>query len=145
MRPLLLWRQICQRRFPTMRYVWQSVRALVACFLVTIFAVPPSLVAQSHVVSPADLQKEMVANTEARQHNLETVRQFLSSPRAENALKSAHMNPEQVRTAVSTLNDQELARLASRDDKAKAVLVGGMLVDWVYLIIVDEIVACGLL
>jgi len=48
----------------------------------------------------------MVANTQARQHNLETVKQFLSSPRAENALKSAHMNPEQVRTAVSTLNDK---------------------------------------
>jgi hypothetical protein len=53
-----------------MRYVWQSVRALTACILVTIFAVPSSLVAQSHVVSPADLQKEMVANTQARQHNL---------------------------------------------------------------------------
>src|SRR5438552_13178660 len=74
-----------------MRYVWQSVRALVACFLVTIVEVPPSLVAQSHVVSPADLQKEMVTSTQARQHSLETVTQFLSSPRAENALKSAHM------------------------------------------------------
>ena len=112
-----------------MRYVWQSVRALVACFLVTIFAVPSSLVAQSHVVSPADLQKEMVASTQARQHSLETVRQFLSSPRAENALKSAHMNPEQVRTAVSTLNDQELARLASRADKAQADFAGGRLED----------------
>src|SRR5207245_5926873 len=103
-----------------MRYVWQSVRALVACFLVTIFAVPPSLVAQSHVVSPADLQKEMVASTQARQHNLETVRQFLSSPRAENALKSAHMNPEQVQTAVSTLSDEELARHTSLADRAHA-------------------------
>ncbi len=93
-----------------MSFVWQSVRALVACILVAIFAVPHSLLAQSHVVSPADLQKEMVASTQARQHNLKTVRQFLSSPRAENALKSAHMNPEQVQTAVSTLSDQELAR-----------------------------------
>src|SRR5438094_10506959 len=105
-----------------MRYVWQSVRALVACFLVTVFAVPPSLVAQSHVVSPADVQKEMVANTQARQHNLETFRQFLSSPRAANAMKSAHMNPEQVRTAVWTLNEQELGRSASRHDKVQAGL-----------------------
>jgi len=30
-----------------MHYVWQSVRALVACILVTIFAVPASLLAQS--------------------------------------------------------------------------------------------------
>src|SRR5437667_11027285 len=85
---LLLWRQICQRRFPTMRYVWQSVRALVACFLVTIFAVPPSLVAQSHVVSPADLQNEMVANTEARQIKLHTDRHVFTYPRESNALSS---------------------------------------------------------
>ena len=128
-----------------MRYVWQSVRALVACFLVTVFAVPPSLVAQSHVVSPADLQREMVASTQARQHNLETVRQFLSSPRAENALKSAHMNPEQVRTAVSTLNDQELARLASRADKAQADFAGGRLEDRDLLIIIVAIAALVLL
>jgi hypothetical protein len=47
------------------------VRALVACILVAIFAVPPSLLAQSHVVSLADLQKELVASTQMRQHNVE--------------------------------------------------------------------------
>src|SRR5437667_2426316 len=127
-----------------MRYVWQSVRALVACLLVTIFAVPPGVVARSNVVSPADLQKEMVATTQARQHNLETVKQFLSSPRAENALKSAHMNPEQVRTAVSTLNDQELARLASRADKAQADFAGGRLEDRDLLIIISFCRSAGL-
>jgi hypothetical protein len=128
-----------------MRYVWQSVRALVACILVTIFSVPPSLLGQSHVVSPADLQKEMVTNTQARQHNLETVRQFLSSPRAENALRSAHMNPVQVQTAVSTLSDQELARLASRADKAQADFAGGSLENRDLLIIIVAIAALVLL
>jgi hypothetical protein len=128
-----------------MRYVWQSVRALVACILVTIFAVPSSLLAQSHVVSPADLQKEMVTNTQARQHNLETVRQFLSSPRAESALKSAHINSVQVQTAVSTLSDQELARLASRADKAQADFAGGSLENRDLLIIIVAIAALVLL
>ena len=128
-----------------MRYVWQSVRALIACILVAIFTVPPSVVAQSHVVSPADLQKEMVANTQARQHNLETVKQFLSSPRAENALKSAHITAEQVQTAVSTLSDQELARLASRADKAQADFAGGRLEDRDLLIIIVAIAALVLL
>jgi predicted anti-sigma-YlaC factor YlaD len=45
-------------------------------------------VAQSHVVSPADLQKEMVAGTQARQHNVKTARQFLSSQRAERQTNS---------------------------------------------------------
>src|SRR5215470_3192454 len=106
-----------------MSYVWQFVRALVACILVAIFAVPPSILAQSHVVSPADLQKELVASTQVRQHNGETVRQFLSSQSAVNALKSAHINPVQVQTAVATLSDQELAQLASKVDKAQADFV----------------------
>ncbi len=128
-----------------MRYMWQSVRALVACILVTIFAVPPSLVAQSHVVTPADLQKEMVTSTQARQHNLETVRQFFSSQRAENALKSAHINPRQVQTAVSTLSDEELAQLASRADKAQADFAGGRLEDRDLLIIIVAIAALVLI
>jgi hypothetical protein len=128
-----------------MSYVWQSVRALAACILVTIFAVPSSLVAQSHVVSPSDLQKEVVASTQARQHNLETVRQFFSSQRAENAMKSAHINAEQVQTAVSTLSDQELARLASRADKAQADFAAGRLEDRDLLIIVVAIAALVLL
>ena len=128
-----------------MNYVWQSVRAVAACILVAIFAVPPSLLAQSHVVSPADLQKEMVASTQVRQHNLETVRQFLSSERAENALKSAHINPVQVQTAVATLSDQELAQLASKVDKAQADFAGGRLEDRDLLIIIVAIAALVLL
>jgi hypothetical protein len=128
-----------------MDYVWQSVRALAACILVAIFAVPPSILAQSHLVSPADLQKELVASTQVRQHNLETVRQFLSSERAENALKSAHINPVQVQTAVATLSDQELAQLASRADKAQADFAGGRLEDRDLLIIIVAIAALVLL
>jgi hypothetical protein len=128
-----------------MSYVWQSVRALVACILVAIFAVPPSLLAQSHLVSPADLQKELVASTQARQHNLETVRQSLSSQRAEYALKTAHINPVQVQTAVATLSDQELAQLASKVDKAQADFAGGRLEDRDLLIIIVAIAALVLL
>ena len=58
-------------------HLWQrSVQVSTACILVTIFAVPRTLLAQAHLVSPADLQKEMVTATLARQHNLEAVRQF---------------------------------------------------------------------
>jgi hypothetical protein len=128
-----------------MSYVWQSVRGLVTCILVAIFAVPPSLLAQSHLVSPADLQKELVASTQVRQHNVETVSQFLSSEKAENALKSAHINPVQVQTAVATLSDQELAQLASKVDKAQADFAGGRLEDRDLLIIIVAIAALVLL
>jgi hypothetical protein len=37
------------------------------------------------------------------------------------------MDPQQVKTAVSTLNDQELAQLAARADKAQADFSAGNL------------------
>jgi hypothetical protein len=37
------------------------------------------------------------------------------------------MDPRQVKTAVSTLNDQELAQLAARADKAQADFAAGNL------------------
>ena len=118
----------------------QSVRIAIASILVTIFFVPADLVAQSHVVSPAELQKEVMAASQARQHNLETVRQFLSTPTAEKAMKSAQIDPQQVKTAVATLDDQELAQLAARADKAQADFAAGKLGErdliWIILAIV---------
>ena len=121
--------------------VWQPVRTLMAGVLVVFFAFPSNLAAQAHVVSPADLQKETAAASQARQRNLETVTQFLSSPRAQKALRSAHMDPTQVKTAVSSLSDQELAQLASRSTKAQADFAAGRIDDRDLLIILVAIAA----
>jgi hypothetical protein len=109
----------------------QAARILTACVLTTIFAIPQNLMAQAtaHVVSPADLQKAAVAATQTREQNLETVRNFLSSGKAENTIKSAHMDPQQVKDAVSNLNDAELAQLAARAQKAQANFAAGDLSD----------------
>src|SRR5882757_6916433 len=109
----------------------QAARIATACVLATIFAVPQNLMAQAaaHVVSPADLQKAAVSATQTREHNLQTVQSFLSSKKAVKALKSAHMDPQQVKTAVSSLNDAELAKLATRADKAQANFAAGDLSD----------------
>jgi hypothetical protein len=119
----------------------QSVRGMLACVLATIFAVPPSLLAQAHVVSPSDMQREVLAATQQRQRNLEKVRDFFSSEKAQKALKSAHMDSNQVKTAVSTLSDAELAQLASRADKAQADFVAGTLSDRDLIIIIVAIAA----
>jgi len=107
----------------------QCVRVLTACLLVTIFAVPPNLVAQVHVVSPSDVHHELLAAAQLRQHNQETVQHFLSSELAQKSLKSAHLDPEQVKQGVATLSDQELAQLAARADKAQADFAAGTLSD----------------
>ena len=123
----------------------QSSRVLIACVLAALFAVPASLLADSHVVNPAELQKEMVAASQARQRNLETVKQFLSTPTAEKAMRSAHVNAQQVRTAVSTLNDQELAQIAAKASKAQADFAAGSLSDRDLILIILAIAALVLI
>jgi hypothetical protein len=107
----------------------QSLRMALAVVLVALFIVPTEALAQSHVVSPADLQNAAVASSQVRQHNLDSVQHLLSTPAAEKAMKSAKMDPQQVQTAVSTLNDQELAQLAARADKAQADFAAGNLTE----------------
>src|SRR5260370_6417017 len=123
----------------------QFVRCATACVLIANFAVPKSLVAETHLVTPTELQKATVAASEARQQNIETVRNFLSSATAEKALKSAHMNPEQVQKAVSGLSDEEVAQLAARSAKAQADFVAGNLSDRDLIIIILLIAALVLI
>src|SRR6476660_706348 len=105
----------------------QSLRAAIAIVLVGIFIViaPTEALAQSHVVSPADLQKQAVAASQARRQNLEAVQNLLSTPVAEKAMKSAKIDARQVKTAVASLDDQELAQLAARANKAQADFSAG--------------------
>ena len=121
----------------------QFVRAVTACVLVAVFVVPPSLMAQAaeHVVSPSELQKAALHASQARQQNLATVRDFVSSERAKQALRSAHMDPERVKTAVASLSDAELAQLASRVNKAQADFAAGHLSDRDLIIILVAIAA----
>ena len=126
-------------------FLRKYMRSVIAVVLVAFFVVPADLVAQSHVVTPADLQKEVVAASQARQRNLEAVQQFLSTPAAEKAMKSAQVDPKEVRTAVSTLNDQELARLAARADKAQADFAAGRIEERDLILIILAVVALVLI
>jgi hypothetical protein len=125
----------------------QLVRALVTTALVTIFAIPPSLVAQSseHLVSPNELQKAAVDASQKRQQNLDTLNQFFSSEKAQRALESAHQNPEQVKKAIASLSDDELAQLASRANKAQTDFAAGRVDDHTLLIVLVCIAALVLI
>jgi hypothetical protein len=121
----------------------QSSRVAVAFVLAAIFALPQNLVAEAatHVVSPSELQQAVVKASTARQQNRDEVQRFFSSETAQQALKSAHINPEQVTTAVSTLDDAELAQLASRVQKTQADFAAGTLSDRDLIIILVAIAA----
>jgi hypothetical protein len=105
----------------------RPIEVLVATLLITLFAAPGPLMAQSHVVSPTQVQTQVLAAGQTRQHNEDTVKQFASSPQAEKALRASGINPERVKSAVSALNDQELTQIAARADKAQADFAAGTL------------------
>lgn len=106
---------------------------------------PSNGMAQSHVVSPAQIQKDVAASSAARQQNQQQIQSFLSSPEAQRALKSANINPQQVTSAVSQLNDKDLASLAARADKAQKDFAAGNITDHDLLIILVCIAALVLI
>ena len=83
--------------------------------------------------------------TRARQNDIDNVKQFFSSKAAEKVLKSTHIDPEQVKAAVSTLSDAELAQLASRTNKAQHDLAAGTLSDRDLIIIILAVAALVLI
>jgi hypothetical protein len=87
----------------------------------------PLSAAQNHVVSPAELQQATASAARTRQQNITKVEKFFSTEQAAKILKSAHLDPVQIKKAVPTLNDQELARLASRADRAQKDFAAGAL------------------
>jgi hypothetical protein len=118
-------------------------RVATAFVLAAVFALPQNLAAQAaaHVVSSSELQQAVVKASAARRQNMEQVQQFFSSEKADQALRSAHINPQQVKNAVATLDDAELTQLASRVNKAQADFAGGTLSDRDLIIILVAIAA----
>jgi hypothetical protein len=109
--------------------------SLVAALAIA-FQSPLAAATRNHVVSPAELQQATASAARTRQQNIARVEKFLSSRQAEKALKSAHLDPVQVKKAVPSLSNQELARLASRADKRqKDFAAGGLTHGQVTLII----------
>lgn len=120
--------------------VWDKFRTVIACFFVFLFvAPPPTLFAQTHVVSSADLQHATVSSTQLREKNIQTLNNFFSTPLAQKALKDRHISTEQVKTAALQLNDAELAKLAARADKAQHDFAAGAISDHILVLLVIAI------
>ena len=122
---------------------WKSVQLLAACFLLTLCAT--SILAQTHVVSPSDIHKELVNTAQTRQKNLEKTRRLFSSDETRKAMEAAKMSSEKVDAAISTLSDDELARLASRADKLDQDFAAGRLSDRDLLIVILGLAALVLI
>ena len=123
--------------------LWQSIRLLAACFLLTLCAT--SILAQTHVVSQADIHKELVNAAQTRRNNLEKTRRIFSLDETRKAMEAAKISPEKVDAAISSLSDEELARLASRADKLDQDFAAGRLSDRDLLIVILGLAALVLI
>jgi hypothetical protein len=107
-----------------------SMRSLAILILTVItFGLIPalSLQAEEHLVTPADLQKVLSEAASKRQENLAKVNRLLSREPVRKALDTAGLHLSKVEKAVPQLNDEELARLASRADRIETDLAAGAL------------------
>ena len=126
-------------------FLRQWARVVISSVLAVLFAIPPALIAQVHVASPAEIQRQVVQSSQVRQQNLEAVRNLFAAPAGQKALQSAHVDAARVTTAVASLSDAELAQLASRAQKAQADFAAGNLSDRDLLLIILGIAALVLI
>jgi len=121
-------------------------RGLLASVLVLIVALPQNVFAQApHLVTPAELHRELLTAARMREQNRQTLRQFLSSEAGKNALRVVHSDPVEVTRAIATLSDAELAQLAQRESQrdfaAGALSKEALLIVAIAVIVVVIIVA----
>src|SRR5579863_1795251 len=102
---------------------------------------PRATFAQDHVVAPSDIQKDIAGQSATRQKNQAQLEEFVASPEAQHALKSAHVDSGQVKNAIPQLDDEELAQLSARSEKAQKDFAGGNISDRDLLIILVAIAA----
>ena len=117
------------------RFVSRAIDFAFVLLLSLLLATPQDVFAQDHVISSSEIQKDVAAASASRQRNLAQLDSFFSSPKGQQALHSAHISYQQVRTAVHQLSDEDLARLSARTEKAQKDFAAGTISDRDLLII----------
>lgn len=110
------------------KHLWRTLMIPALLGLLTC-AFPSSARAQSndHIVSSHTLQQRVESQSATRQQNVTTVTKFFSTPMAQRAMKMEHIDPAQVKKAIPTLSDSELANLSARANQAQQQFAAGTL------------------
>lgn len=117
-------RYLCFRPMIMIQNLFHRTLAILVAALLPAASV---LAEETHIVPPTELHSTLVAAGQQRLENISHLERFFLGQSAEHALQGAHLNGDQIRSAVAMLDDQELVRLAARADKANADFAGGSL------------------
>jgi hypothetical protein len=118
----------------------QLFRGFLASALAVLFAFPPTLFAETHLVTPTEMQRELLKASQHRDQNRRAVQELLSSDAGQQALRTVHADQVQVTRAIANLSDAELARLAERAQQAQSDFAAGALSKEALLIIAIAVV-----
>ena len=83
--------------------------------------------AQGPIVTQDELKQALINSVETRKENLDQVRTFFSSETAAKAFKSGNIDSKRLDKAVSTLNADELAKLAATTRHIQSDFAAGAL------------------
>ena len=119
--------------------------SVVLAALVVLFSYSPALHAQqpaqdNHIVTSTQLQQQVQDSAAVRQENIDTLNQFLTTSVAQQAMKTAKVDPVQIKTAIPTLSDAELANLSVRTRHAQQEFAAGHLSNGAWLIIAIAVI-----
>ena len=107
------------------------LQGVVPAVLTVLVSYPAGALAQTtsneHIVSSKALQQQVESSSATRAKNVENLRQFMSTPTAQKAMRDAKIDPVQVQNAIPTLSDGELANLSSRATDAQQKFSAGAL------------------
>ncbi|MGD0942011.1 MAG: hypothetical protein ABR905_20140 [Terracidiphilus sp.] len=121
------------------------LRGVLPVAVIMLLAFPSNLKAetdsQEHLVSSQALEQQVEQSSAIRQQNIKAVTDFLSTPTAEKVMQDSRVDPIQIRTAIPTLSDQELANLSARaTDAQQKMAAGGLGIGLLTLIILAIVV-----
>jgi hypothetical protein len=109
--------------------------SILTSFTVSVFTVAGgSAFAEEHLVPLSELHGKLHSAADARQKNVGDIERVLSYPAATSALAKYHVSREQMRTAVATLSDAELAHFADRARASEQDVQGGFIIGILALI-----------
>ena len=119
---------------------WLAVLALLAFFASSSALhaqpAPSGTNSDSHLVTSAQLDQQVRHASATRQKQIEDLTNFVSTPEAQKVMKDAKIDPSQVKTAIPSLSDAELADLSARADRAQKDFSAGILGTTTLLLII---------
>ena len=111
----------------------KRICSVCSAMLILHMSVRPAI-ADEHIVPLTELQQQLRSAAEERARDAADIERVLSYPAAVKEFARYNVSPNQVREAVATLSESELARLSDRARAAEADVEGGVVIGILALI-----------